>query len=239
MRYFGILLAATALAAGAGTAQADYVVGDTFNYGSYELMGGNVHVTDAPLGLMNQYVGAGAIKLKHGASSVWGFCIDLTVSLAGSGVYTFAPITAPSLSGNYAPGISKVDAIEAILQFAADVYGTNAHSQTLGNATQRSEAAQLAIWKIEYGAALSVTPDDTAVSAILASDLSQISSWVPLTTGAALQLRPTGRPNQPLISLDPPTAASEPDAASILGVALLALGCLVAMRRLRPGRTAG
>lgn len=237
MRYFATLLGATALVAYAGAARADFVVGDSFPYSAYELLGGNVHITDAPLGIVNEYAGAGAIKLTNGASSVWAFCIDLADWLTPSGSYSFATVTAPDLAGDYAPGISKVHAIEAIMRYGADVYSTSPASQTMGTSAQRNEAAQLAIWKIEYGAALSVTPDDGFVSAILASDLDNVAAWATAYTGSALQMRPGNQPNQTLIYLDPPSTIPEPAPLALMTVAGVGLAALLlSYRRARPRR---
>ena len=231
MHYFTGFLVAITLLASTGAARAEYAIGDVIHYESYDLLGGNVHITDMALSIVNDYGGSGAIKLNSGGGFVWAFCIDIADWLTRSGQYTFSPVTATNLSGFYSPGISKLAAIESVLQFGTDVYGTTPYSQTMGSSAQRNEAAQLAIWKIEYGAAITETPDDSGVNAIVASDLANIANWVGHGTADALQLTPGNVPNQMLITLERPSVMPEPDTAAVLGIAVLALGVSAVPKR--------
>ncbi|MFL5286297.1 MAG: hypothetical protein ACJ8AW_36310 [Rhodopila sp.] len=144
MRCFITVLAAVAFAVSSVSARAEYIASNTFPT-SYEPMGGNAHIADTAIGMVTSMAASGD-RLIKATGAVWAFCVDINDWAMASGSYSFAPVTLSDLARTYASAFSKIAAINAVLQFPADVYGSFPGSQSLGNSAQRNEAAQLAIW---------------------------------------------------------------------------------------------
>jgi len=182
-----------------------------YSYDSYDFSGGNVHFTDASLGIANEYAGAGLITL-NGSSVIRAYCVDIAHWLLPSGTYNVGidPATNPNLTG------SMIAAIGALI-YNGDNFG----------------AVQLAIWKIEYGAAASFTPDDTGLLTLADTYLENVkNTWSVPPNLALFELTPVdGQVNQTLVYLaDPPASVPEPGTLTLLGGGLLMTG-LVARRR--------
>jgi len=208
-------LAAAILVCGGITARAN---AGTLTYNGYGFSGENVHITDASLGVEDEYGGSGLITL-NGPTPFQAYCVDIAAWLLSSGTYTTGVSAAsdPNLQGtSNITGDSKISDILALMNNGTDV-----------------AAVQLAIWETEYGSEATFTPDDGSLQGVATQYLGNVKSglWKP-EAGAGLDelVAADGQVNQTLI-YDP---IPEPDAMAMLGSALLMLGFVV--RRRKPAR---
>jgi hypothetical protein len=182
----------------------------TFTYGSYGFSGEYVHISDTGLGVNDEYGGAGLISLI-GSSTIAAYCVDIADWLLRSGTYNTAvnPASDPNLAG-----ISSVTGHSKIADIGALMYnGTNA------------AAVQLAIWETEYGAAVTIKPDDSGLQAVANAYFADLNTGWTLPKGLSLdELTPAnGQTNQRLVYLAP---VPEPASMAILGSAIIGLGYL-------------
>jgi PEP-CTERM motif len=191
----------------------------TFTYNTYAFSGENVHITDASLGVQNEYGGAGLITLE-GTSTIAAYCVDVADWLLGSGTYntSISPASNPLLSGvSSFTGHAKIADIGALIS-----NGTNA------------AAVQLAIWETEYGAAVTITPDDSGLQSIASTYLTDLATlWTVPKGMALLELTPAnGQINQTLVYM---AAVPEPTSMAVLGLGTLMLGYVRKRRQDRRG----
>jgi hypothetical protein len=203
-----IKLTTIAVAIGACGGFATAADAGTITYSSYGFSGENVHITDTLLGVYNEYGGAGLITL-NGASVISGYCVDISDWLLNAGTYHTGvnPSFDPNLSGvSSITGHSKIADIGALM-----LDGSNA------------AAVQLAIWETEYGAAVTITPDDAGLQTVAAAYLTNLQSqWTLPADRVVRELTPAnGQTNQDLVYLAP---VPEPASVGLLGSAMLALG---------------
>jgi hypothetical protein len=182
----------------------------TFTYNTYGLSGENVHITDTSLGIQNEYGGAGLITLE-GSSTIAAYCVDIADWLLGSGTYNTSvnPASNPLLVGlSIFTGHAKIADISALIS-----HGTNA------------AAVQLAIWETEYGAAVTITPDDSGLQAVASTYLTDLATlWTVPKGMTLLELTPAnGQINQTLVYM---AAVPEPTSMAVLGSAAIMLGYL-------------
>ena len=141
LRKMSYTLAAFGLAASIASAHAG-----TLSYSGYSLLNGqNVHLKDTALGI-DETVGAGQITLQHingGNTSLATFCIDIADWLQSPGSFT---------TGTFVTGALGTT-VNALLTHVAPSQELNA-----------SAALQVAIWKAEYGSALTVSGNDTVTN---------------------------------------------------------------------------
>jgi PEP-CTERM motif len=195
-----------------------------YSYGSYNFSGGNVHFSDASLGIDNYYGGAGLITL-NGSPVMAAYCVDIGDWLSPSGSYNIGvnPATNPNLIGNSSiTGDSKIADIGALIFNG-------------GNAA----AVQLAIWETEYGSAASFTPDDGSSQTLADTYLDDAKTiWSVPANFTLFELTPAdGQVNQSLVYLfDAPAPVPEPGTFTLLGGGLLLTGLLV---RRRPSADVG
>ena len=120
----------------------------TLTYAGYQVLNNQtVQLVDEALGL-NETGGSGMITLTGidgGNTALETFCIDVAQWLQPAGAFS----TGASLTGAFG------DTVNALL--------TNA-LPTLGSIYDASSALQIAIWKAEYGAALSITGPNGAIA---------------------------------------------------------------------------
>jgi hypothetical protein len=191
-----------------------------FTYQSYGFSGENVHITDLSLGVNNEYGGAGLITL-HGSSAIAAYCVDIADWLLGSGTYNSGinPASDPNLAGlSSFTGHSKIADIGALI-----ANGSN------------GAAVQVAIWETEYGAAVTITPDDRNLQSVANSYFTDLQTlWTVPGNLSLMELTPAGgQTNQALVYM---VAAPEPASMAILGSAMIALG--YARKRRHAGRDA-
>jgi hypothetical protein len=182
----------------------------TFTYQSYQFSGENVHITDSLLGVNNEYGGAGLITLD-GSSTIAAYCVDIANWLLGSGTYNTG--INPALNPNLA-GTSSITHHSKIADIGALIYnGTNA------------AAVQLAIWETEYGAAVTITPDNSALQAVANTYFTDLSTiWSVPNNLTLMELTPAnGQTNQTLVYM---AKVAEPASMTILGSALMVVGYL-------------
>ena len=187
----------------------------TFTYQSYGFSGENVHITDISLGINNEYGGAGLITL-NGSSAITAYCIDIADWLLGSATYNTGvnPTSNPNLAGlSIFTGHGKIADIGALIANG-------------GN----DAAVQVAIWETEYGAAVTITPDDQQLQAVANSYFTDLRTlWTVPRSLSLMESTPAGgQTNQTLVYMVP---APEPASMAILGSAMITLGY---MRKRRP-----
>jgi hypothetical protein len=128
---------------------------------------------------------AGPIQLNTDHGTFLAFCMDLLHSLTAGASYNLVPLGSGNGFNLNAVQIHQMEAA-ANIGFAA---WTN---QTLGYQLV-AEAAQLAIWKIEYGNALNVTANGTlgdhfnsilTAAAFANADDTGIAQFVPVNSGS-------------------------------------------------------
>jgi hypothetical protein len=187
----------------------------TLTYNGYGFTGENVHVSDAALGINNEYGGAGLITL-NAPVPFQAYCVDIADWLLSAGTYTngIDPTSDPNL-----PGTSSITGDSKLADIGA----------LIGNGTDVA-AVQLAIWETEYGSAAIFTPDDPGLQAVASLYLANAEDglWTaPAGSALYLLVGADGRPNQTLI-YDP---VPEPNTVAVLGSAIFLLGCAGRRRR--------
>jgi hypothetical protein len=197
------------------TCAASQATAGTLTYTSYNFSGENVHITDTLLGVENEYGGAGLITLE-GSSVISAYCVDIADWLLGSGTYNTGvnPATNPNLSGlSIFTGHSKIADIGALI-----VNGTN------------TAAVQLAIWETEYGSAITITPDNSALQSVASAYLTNLEpTWTVPKGKMLLELTPAnGQTNQILVYM---ALVPEPTSMAVLGSAAILLGYTRKRRR--------
>jgi hypothetical protein len=180
----------------------------TFTYQNYGFSGENVHITDISLVVNNEYGGAGLITL-NGSSAIAAYCVDIADWLLGSGTYNTGvnPTANPNLAGlSIFTGHSKIADIGALM-----ANGSN------------YAAVQVAIWETEYGAAVTITPDNQQLQAVANTYFANLQTlWTVPSSLSLMELTPAGgQTNQTLVYMVP---APEPGSMAILGSAMIALG---------------
>jgi hypothetical protein len=180
----------------------------TFTYQNYGFSGENVHITDVSLGINNEYGGAGLITL-NGSSAITAYCVDIADWLLGSGTYNTGvnPTSNPNLAGlSTYTGHSKIADIGALI-----ANGSN------------DAAVQVAIWETEYGAAVTITPDDQQLQAVANTYFTDLQTlWIVPYSLSLMELTPAGgQTNQTLVYM---ARAPEPASMAILGSAIITLG---------------
>jgi hypothetical protein len=188
----------------------------TFTYQSYGFSGENVHITDISLGVNSEYGGAGLITL-NGSSAIAAYCVDIADWLLGSGTYNTGvnPSANPNLAGlSSFTGHNKIADIGALI-----ANGSNA------------AAVQVAIWETEYGAAVTITPDDQHLQAVANTYFADLQTlWTVPNNLTLLELTPAGgQTNQTLVYMVP---APEPASVAILGAAMITLGYIRKRRQI-------
>ncbi len=192
-------------------------------YDGYGFSGENVHISDASLGIDDEYGGSGLITL-YGPTPFQAYCVDIGDWLLSSGTYTtgIGAASDPNLQGTSSiTDDNKMSDILTLINNGTDV-----------------AAVQLAIWETEYGSSATFTPDDQNLQGVATTYLNDVRSgfWKP-EAGAGLDelVAADAQVNQTLI-YDP---VPEPDAAVLLGTALFMLGGVAGRRTIacaRPGR---
>lgn len=190
-----------------------------FTYQSYGFSGENVHITDLSLGVNNEYGGAGLITL-NGSSVIAAYCVDIADWLVGSGTYNTGvnPASNPNLAGlSSFTGHSKIADIGALIANG-------------GNGA----AVQLAIWETEYGAAVTITPDDPNLQSVANAYFTDLQTqWTVPGNLSLMELTPAGgQTNQTLVYM---VAAPEPASMAILGSAMISMGYVRKRRQVRRG----
>jgi hypothetical protein len=192
----------------------------TVTYESYGFSGENVHISDSLLGVDNEYGGAGLITLE-GSSPIAAYCVDIADWLLGSGTYNSG--VNPASDSNLA-GISSITGHSKIADIGALISnGSNA------------AAVQLAIWETEYGAAVTITPDDSGLQAVASAYLADVRTlWVVSAGMGLLELTPAdGETNQRLVYM---AAVAEPSSMAVFGLAMIMFGYARIRRRSGQGR---
>src|SRR5664279_2016273 len=99
-------------------------------------------------------IGAGA----NSGQNLLAWCLDVYDFLAGSGTYNIAPLTTAGAGGsNPSLTTTQIGEIGALMK-NGDLH--------IGDSTDVSAATQLAIWKVEYGAAFAYTGLDAGAIAL-------------------------------------------------------------------------
>jgi hypothetical protein len=116
-------------------------------------------------------IGAGA----NSGQNLLAWCLDVYDFLAGSGTYNIAPLTTAGAGGsNPSLTTTQIGEIGALMK-NGDLH--------IGNSTDVSAATQLAIWKVEYGAAFAYTGLDAGAIALAATYLTDAAAggtgWAP------------------------------------------------------------
>jgi hypothetical protein len=191
----------------------------TFTYQSYGFAGENVHITDISLWVNNEYGGAGLITL-NGSSVIPAYCVDIADWLLGSGTYNTGvnPNSNFNLAGlSSFTGHSKIADIGALI-----ANGSN------------DAAVQVAIWETEYGAAVTITPDDQQLQAVANTYFTDLKTlWTVPKNLSLMELTPAGgQTNQTLVYMVP---APEPGSMAILGAAMITLGYVRKRRQIGRG----
>lgn len=204
MRLFATTLAAVALAASIGTANAG-----TISYSSFtELNPVNVTIKNAdPQVDIN--AGAGEIQLTTAFGQLSTFCFDIAHFLTSSGAFTTGGTVAGSLGNS----------INALLSHVLP---------TLGTDKDASAALQVAIWETKYQD-ISITSSNNSILSKATGYIQNVTtgSWAADPTKTVALLAGNGA-NQDQIYL---TAVPEPASVGLLGFGLL--GLLVMRRRAR------
>jgi len=226
-RKFGVSLIG---AAGAAMLAATSALAGTLSYDGYSVTD-EQNVTIRLGASPSEYGGAGQIGLATAGGTFNAWCVDVDDWLQWSGTYLAgASPAAAGLSTAKAAAIAALIANFGIGKAADPSPNTNA-----------SAALQIAIWEVEYGSALTVTPDNSALTPLAATYVADVTGASPKwTTSDTLSLLYQSDPldNQNLAYVtantvgDPvpaPSAASEPASAAVLSAGLIAL--LVAQRR--------
>ncbi|GAC1341020.1 MAG: hypothetical protein NVSMB18_12240 [Acetobacteraceae bacterium] len=175
-------------------------------YSGYSVLNNNnVELTESSPAF-DERGGSGQIGLsgtKYG--SIWSYCVDIFHNLASSGQFT---------TGQYLKGTFG-DNVNALMTHVLPTLGTDPNA---------SSALQLAIWRVEYGSALSVKSDSASAFALSDQYLANLAnrSWVADPTKQVSFLSGNG------VNQDQATMVDVPEAASImiLGSALVGLGLL-------------
>lgn len=168
---------------------------------------------------------AGQIILTTNIGMLGVWCVDLfrNISLGGSYVYTTGSLTDNGSNPPVAPTALTAQQINDIGKVAA--YGNYLMSTAPTNA--RSAAVQAAIWNIEYGT--------TATgSAQFNTELGNIMAILPTLSnpgGTELLSQQNSQGLYTAQGLYRPNAVPEPSTLALIGMAMLAMFGLVAMRR--------
>lgn len=191
----------------------------TFTYQSYGFSGENVPITDISLGVNSEYGGAGLITL-NGSSTIAAYCVDIADWLLGSGTYNTGvnPAANPNLAGlSSFTGHGKIADIGALIANG-------------GNAA----AVQVAIWEAEYGAAVTITPDDQHLQAVATAYLTDLQTlWTVPNSLRLMELTAAGgQTNQTLVYMVP---APEPGTVAVLGSAMITIGYVRKRRQIGRG----
>ena len=193
----------------------------TLSYSGYGLLNPqNVTITDTALGVSGDYGAAGQITLTNVAlggnpsADFLAWCIDIQHFFQGSGTFIFG--SPPSGSGVSDAAAGEIAALIANSGGALATDGYNA-----------SAAVQMAIWKVEYGNALVLTPDNSALTALSNSYVANVTggTWTP--GGMHLDVLSNGGTNNQELAYDAPA----PSAIGPFGVGLAALGVFRFRRR--------
>ena len=181
---------------------------EPITYASYSVLNNqSITLSDPALGI-NEAGGSGQISL-NGTNSIGGmlrtWCIDIAHMLQSSGSFT----TGTFLSGDLGTQIN-----------ALITHGT----AQLDQDPNASSALQVAIWKVEYGSALTVTAsaDVLALASTYIANVGSGGSWSADPTMQVAVLAGNGS-NQDQASL---TAIPEPASMAVLAAGLFGMGLI-------------
>jgi hypothetical protein len=205
----------TAVVAGSIALASGAKANPTFAYTSYSVAdgtgqgGATFNLSDSTLGVnVNAY--AGQIDLQ-GKTVIDTYCVDISDLLLGAATYN--------------TGFPRTSLLTPTL--------INEIAALISNGGTNYTAIQLAIWKVEYGSGLTITPTngDTTDLTIATTDLNNVTTgtwksptnWEVPSSLALYELTPVGAANQNLVYFNP---VPEPMSLAVLGAGLFGLGII-------------
>ena len=158
-----------------------------YTYTGYTLTGDPITL-DTPVSASGY---AGAIHLTTTSGTVNAWCLDVYDVLAGSGTYTFTPVSASNVPGVPSLTSAQIGQIGALIVNGNRLVSSPPEGQT---ANDIGTAIQLSIWSIEYGARppASLTYSsanatvDSLVTTYVSDAMAGAGQWQPFTGYSAL-----------------------------------------------------